>query len=244
MKIFGYIYKTTCWLTGAIYVGQKRWLFNEKYFGSGKHLNLAINKYGLENFSVELIQYAHSQKELDSLEKCCIVTLRSVIHEEQIYNIAEGGLKGIILRGKNNPRYGKPGMRGADNPNWKGGRCTNGYYFSTCQDCGKTIRKESKRCKSCVGKLRPKNKFKRMVKLRGSPWNAGLTKETDPRVAESAKKKEGHIAWNNGLTKETHPSIAKYAKAISKKMKGRHSSPATEFKKNDPRLIGNTYASK
>ena len=39
------------------------------------------------------------------------------------------------------------------------------------------------------------------------PWNRGLTKETDPRVAACAVKSstshKGHIPWNKGLTKDT-----------------------------------------
>lgn len=187
----GYIYKTTCWITGAIYVGQKRGIFNTQYFGSGKHLNLAINKYGLENFSVELIQYAHNQQELDVLEKCCISTLRSVLHEEQIYNIAEGGLKGCILTGKNNPRYGQK-LIGTLNPNWRGGVST-----PKCIDCNKGVSYPSKRCKSCAGKLRPRHKFIKMAKQRGAPWNKGLTKETNPIVLQMSLKKRGKI--QNGI---------------------------------------------
>ena len=39
-------------------------------------------------------------------------------------------------------------------------------------------------------------------------WNAGLTKETDERVATAAEKMLGKAPWSKGLTKEEHPSLA------------------------------------
>jgi G:T-mismatch repair DNA endonuclease (very short patch repair protein) len=44
-------------------------------------------------------------------------------------------------------------------------------------------------------------------------WNAGLTKETDSRVAKTAKARRdcNTPAWNKGLTKETDPRVAKVA---------------------------------
>lgn len=47
---------------------------------------------------------------------------------------------------------------------------------------------------------------------KGKPsWSAGLTKETDPRIAEMAKKKKGKPSWSKGLTKETDPRVASRA---------------------------------
>lgn len=56
--MFGYIYKTTNLVNGKIYIGQKksdRFLGN-KYLGSGKILCSAINKYGADNFIVEMLE--------------------------------------------------------------------------------------------------------------------------------------------------------------------------------------------
>ena len=62
------------------------------------------------------------------------------------------------------------------------------------------------------------------------PWNKGLTKETDPRVAQLAEsvketqrvKKElgfGLPAWNRGLTVENNESVKKYTEArVGKKL--------------------------
>ena len=63
--MYGYIYKTTNLIDGKIYIGQKKSpkFLGEKYLGSGRVLRKALDKYGRENFKVELIE------EIDCLEK-------------------------------------------------------------------------------------------------------------------------------------------------------------------------------
>ena len=51
-------------------------------------------------------------------------------------------------------------------------------------------------------------------------WNKGLTKETDFRVAASAKANTGRIAWNKGLNKKSDKRVAKGAHSLSQSMKG------------------------
>ena len=70
--------------------------------------------------------------------------------------------------------------------------------------------------------LTPKQK----EKLKGRiPWNKGLTKETDERVATYATKggisRKGRPSWCKGLTKETDERVAKAAEKVSKSTKGR-----------------------
>ena len=55
--MYGYIYKTTNLITNKFYIGKReKSIFDEKYYGSGKYLKNSINKYGLENFSREIIE--------------------------------------------------------------------------------------------------------------------------------------------------------------------------------------------
>lgn len=70
---YGYIYKTTNLITKKIYVGLKRSnVFIPTYLGSGgckingKQSGLlgAIEKYGKENFTVELIEWCETEEEL------------------------------------------------------------------------------------------------------------------------------------------------------------------------------------
>lgn len=89
--MYGYIYKTTNLLNGKIYVGQKKAKeMNKKYYGSGVLIKKAIEKYGKECFSVELIDFAMSADDLDFLEVKYIKELKAK-HEYGNYNIADGG---------------------------------------------------------------------------------------------------------------------------------------------------------
>jgi hypothetical protein len=62
--MYHYIYKTTNLLNGAYYIGahSAKALIND-YFGSGKILNYNIKKYGLENFSKQILYILNSRKE-------------------------------------------------------------------------------------------------------------------------------------------------------------------------------------
>jgi len=50
-----------------------------------------------------------------------------------------------------------------------------------------------------------------------SPWNKGLTKETNKSLQKMAEALKGVAPWNKGLTKETNDSM----RIISDKMKGK-----------------------
>lgn len=90
--MFGYIYRTTNKINGAIYVGQHHGEFDPRYFGSGNIILKAIKKYGKDNFSVEKLLIAENQNQLDELEIREIDNHRKCHPSEKIYNIARGGL--------------------------------------------------------------------------------------------------------------------------------------------------------
>ena len=55
--MFGYIYKTTYIEDGRIYIGKReKSEFDYNYYGSGKHIKSAINKYGKDKFKVEILE--------------------------------------------------------------------------------------------------------------------------------------------------------------------------------------------
>lgn len=72
---YGYIYRITNLINGKTYIGQHKinknedWLY---YMGSGRLIRHSIYKYGVENFSKELVCYADSKDELDILERFSI----------------------------------------------------------------------------------------------------------------------------------------------------------------------------
>lgn len=125
----GYIYITTNLINNKKYIGKRvDTKFREWYLGSGNYLRNAINKYGKENFVVELIEEVDNLEELDKLEIEYIKKYNAV-EDKNFYNIHPGGtgfmwgeyshmkkdkyrkLFSILNSGKNNGMY-KSGERG------------------------------------------------------------------------------------------------------------------------------------
>lgn len=89
-----YIYCITNNINGKNYIGQRKCPANktletDKYMGSGCKLKLAKEKYGLENFSKEILAITEKQENADILEKVFIKLYRANGKAE--YNIADGG---------------------------------------------------------------------------------------------------------------------------------------------------------
>lgn len=110
------IYKTTNLINGKIYVGQDS-KNNPNYLGSGMLLKQAINKYGINNFTKEILCSCSSKEELNEKEIFWINELSGITCG---YNLTSGGsggdtytnnpeLENIKLKfiGTKNPFFGK-----------------------------------------------------------------------------------------------------------------------------------------
>ena len=84
------IYKTTNNLNNKIYVGYHSTdNLSDDYLGSGKILNEAINKYGIQNFSKEIL-YVFPTKE-EALEKEKEIVNMEFLQRKDVYNLKIGG---------------------------------------------------------------------------------------------------------------------------------------------------------
>ena len=84
------IYQTTNLVNNKIYIGKHiTENIEDQYFGSGKNLKRAIEKYGLENFEFKILFELQNEEEMNLLEKC-IVT-QNFCDREDTYNINVGG---------------------------------------------------------------------------------------------------------------------------------------------------------
>ncbi|ARB06024.1 hypothetical protein fHeYen901_251 [Yersinia phage fHe-Yen9-01] len=89
------IYKTTNTINRKIYIGKS--IKNDpRYLGSGTLITKAINKYGKENFSKEIITSINDLNTLNYLEKFFISVFNSK-NKKIGYNIAGGGDGGDII---------------------------------------------------------------------------------------------------------------------------------------------------
>ena len=93
LEVYGIIYKITNKINGKVYIGQTTQEFNMRYcrkgvglervyqyhnshkiygWGYNKHLLDSFNKYGLDNFDLDIyFDYAFSEKELNIKEIVC-----------------------------------------------------------------------------------------------------------------------------------------------------------------------------
>ena len=115
---YGYIYKITNRLNNKIYVGlHKSPVLDESYWGSGRLISAAIKKYGVENFSREILEWCNTRQELNRRERFWIKKLDSKRHG---YNISDGGDGGAT----------RIGMHHSEDTKEKIGRKHRGKYVS------------------------------------------------------------------------------------------------------------------
>lgn len=95
-EAYGFVYITTNIINGRRYIGSK--VFSspdgsknswESYLGSGKALKNAVDKYGKENFTKDIIYIAASKSELEQMETYYIL-LYNAAYSKDYYNIKAG----------------------------------------------------------------------------------------------------------------------------------------------------------
>ncbi len=92
------IYKITNNINHKWYIGKHNGK-DPNYMGSGKLLKSAIKKYGINNFSKEVLEECNSLTELNKKEKLWILKTNAVI-DPTSYNLANGGEGGDLNRFK------------------------------------------------------------------------------------------------------------------------------------------------
>lgn len=89
MKYF-YFYKITNNINNHFYYGVHCTNnLNDNYMGSGKRLQYAIKKYGLENFSKEILKYFNSKEEAFEYEEQ--IVNEDLVNDTNCYNLTNGG---------------------------------------------------------------------------------------------------------------------------------------------------------
>ena len=103
------IYKITNKLNHKIYIGMhKTKNLQDNYMGSGKLIKRAIKKYGVENFTKEILFIFDASEEMFNKEKEIVNQL--FIESDNTYNIIEGGFGDCSHMNKNGRNlYGQNG---------------------------------------------------------------------------------------------------------------------------------------
>lgn len=91
-KPFGYVYKITNNINNHFYIGKRECsYFDEKYWGSGKRIKYEIDKYGINNFSREVLCWAKTRDELCELEEKYITQFFNLTECINLKQTAVGG---------------------------------------------------------------------------------------------------------------------------------------------------------
>lgn len=94
MKTYYYLYQITNLVNAKIYVGvHKTRNLNDGYMGSGKVIRSAIEKYGIENFQKDILEFFDTSEAMYAREKE-IVTDEFLLREDT-YNLRRGGTGGF-----------------------------------------------------------------------------------------------------------------------------------------------------
>lgn len=99
-----FVYITTNLINGKKYLGKHNGK-NKNYLGSGTLLKKAIEKYGRENFSIQIVQECSTEEETYELEKKLSLKF-NVVESVEWYNMKVGG-EGFSS-GKFHPMFGVP----------------------------------------------------------------------------------------------------------------------------------------
>ena len=98
------IYKTTNNINGKVYIGKHKTKdINDAYLGSGKLLHYAIKRYGIENFTKEIIHICDTEQDMNAKERE-IVTEEFCLREDT-YNLCVGGHGGFSYINRHGKNY-------------------------------------------------------------------------------------------------------------------------------------------
>ena len=205
--MYGYIYKTTNLVNGKIYIGQhKAEKYDKSYYGSGKILKLAIDKYGIENFSNTVLCYCESKKELDKLERQLIKQYNST-NSDIGYNIAKGGDGGDTFSN----------MSESDKLKRLENLRINGFFTTATKEQQSAMSKKSWETRRKNGNDKFSEDSK--LKMRNSHLGKTLTKE---QIDKSVKSRKGY--------KHSEETKLKISKSNKGKNKGKIVSDTTKDK--------------
>lgn len=102
--MFYTVYKITNNVNGMIYIGSHQTKnINDDYFGSGRYIKCAIEKYGLENFVKEILFIFENEQEMFKKERELVN--EEFINDPKTYNIVLGGQGGFNFINNNSLNY-------------------------------------------------------------------------------------------------------------------------------------------
>ena len=118
-----YLYRITNKVNGKIYVGvHKTRNLDDGYMSSGKIIVAAINKYGIENFEKEILEYFDNAASMFEREK--EIVNEDFLERNDVYNLRRGGYGGFEFINSNGLNGTEAGLKArkelfANSPEWR-----------------------------------------------------------------------------------------------------------------------------
>lgn len=108
MRKYHYFYKITNNINNHFYYGVHNTdNLEDGYMGSGKRLHLAYKKYGIENFTKEILRFFDTSEEAFEYE--AEIVNEKLVSDKNCYNMINGGKSGttnmIVVKDKNNNHF-------------------------------------------------------------------------------------------------------------------------------------------
>lgn len=232
------VYKVTNKINDKFYIGvHKTEDLEDDYMGSGKYLRHSIKKYGIENFTKEILHVFGNPEEMFSKE--AEIVNEKFLSEGNTYNLrlgGEGGWDYVNKKGRN--VYGNNGLPGFGGENlisfvnikekmikenrWdkhlknlseitKNWIKNNGHPFE-----GKTHSKETKKLISEKNKGKGKKKENSQF---GTKWICNVDLKENKKIKKDDPLPEGWILGRNKWNLLHKERIKKEAKKVSEKKK-------------------------
>lgn len=216
--MYGYIYLTVNLITGKKYIGKHRAeMFDPSYKGSGKYITRAFNKYGIENFSVQLLRKCNSLDELNDAEIEYIAQYRAV-ESADFYNLARGG-EGNTSKRSNETiakvRQSLTGRKLSEEHKRKVSESMRGIKHKT----GLSDEHKAKISAANKGRVLSDEHKRKIVASRRKNNVCWVTETTKQKISATNK---GKIPWNKGLTKETDSRVKRGYDNFHKTMEIKH----------------------
>ena len=185
------VYKVTNKMNGKFYIGtHKTKNLDDDYYGSGKRLRYAINKYGLENFEKQILFIFDNPDEMFAKE--AEIVNEDFLAEENTYNLKVGGFGGWDYINENITAKQKSSLQG--------GKSTKEKYGT------KWAKERGKMGSKVLRKKYPEGVFK----------NKQHTDETKQKIGEAnsikqngSKNSQYGTRWIHSLEEQRNRKIKK-----------------------------------
>lgn len=226
MKNIGYVYLTKNLINGKLYVGQHLSIeFDKHYKGSGIAITHAINKYGWNNFSCEIICWCNNQTQLNEAEDNYIKLLGTMYPNG--YNLKGGGSRGRLSK--------ETRQKISDaNIGLKHNLSIEGKKVLIDKQKGKKLSEETKE-KISIAKRNPSEETRRKISESHKgriPWNKGIKCKNISETKKGKKLSEEHCKKISEAQKKRFKKPEE-RKKLSECCKGRKLSEETRRKMSE-----------